>query len=125
VLKNFSSYTPMPQDETKATYCKKITKQDGLIEFDDAIKVYNKYRAFTPWPGVYLESGLKLKKMQRFIENEYFPSAKILEIGSDFIVVGANKGALKILRVQPVSKKEMDVISYINGKRLKVGDTLS
>jgi len=124
VVKNFSSYTPVAQDEEQATYCKKITKQDGLIEFDDATKIYNKYRAFTPWPGVYLESGLKIKKMERFIENEYFPSGKILDIGSDFIIVGANKGALKIFRVQPASKKEMDIISYINGKRLQVADTL-
>jgi methionyl-tRNA formyltransferase len=63
--------------------------------------------------------------MERFIENEYFPSGKILDIGSDFIVVGSNKGALKILRVQPPSKKEMDIISYINGQRLSIEDYIS
>jgi methionyl-tRNA formyltransferase len=125
VIKNFSSYTPVPQDDKKATYCKKITKADGLIEFDDAKKIYNKYRAFTPWPGIYLKSGLKIKKMVKLTEDGEYPQGKILEIGDDFVVVGTTKGALKVLRVQPASKKEMDILSYINGKRLKVEDTLS
>ncbi len=62
VLKNFDTYTPVAQDETKATHCTKITKQEGLVSFDEARSLYNRYRAFTPWPGVYLESGLKIKK---------------------------------------------------------------
>jgi methionyl-tRNA formyltransferase len=125
VLKNFSSYTPIPQDETQATHCKKITKQDGLIEFDDAIVVYNKYRAFTPWPGVYLASGLKIKKMSRATLTGSFTKGEILEIGKDYAIVGTANGSLKIKKVQPASKKEMDVIAYINGKRLQVADTFA
>jgi methionyl-tRNA formyltransferase len=125
VLRDFKNLSPIKQDDSKATHCKKITKADGLIKFDDAEAVYNKYRAFTPWPGVYLESGLKIKEMFLYIANEYFTSGEILEIGKDFVIIGANKGALKITRVQPQSKKEMDVISYINGKRLSLADTLS
>ena len=125
VLKNFLKYTPISQNDEKATHCKKITKADGLVEFDDAKKVYNKYRAFTPWPGVYLKSGLKLKKIKKFQENGHYSSGKILKIEEKFIVVGANNGTLKILRVQPPSKKEMDIISYINGQRLSIEDYIS
>jgi methionyl-tRNA formyltransferase len=63
VLKNFDQYRAVPQDDAKSTHCAKVTKQEGLVAFDDAQALYNRYRAFTPWPGVYLESGLKLKKM--------------------------------------------------------------
>ena len=124
VLREFESITPVPQDETKATHCKKITKQDGLIAFDNATEIYNKYRAFTPWPGIYLESGLKLKEIGLDAKEGEFDPGEILSIGEE-TVVGCQKGALRIKRVQPASKKEMDILAYINGKRLEVGNTLS
>ena len=124
VLENFTSYTPIKQDESAATHCKKISKKDGLVSFDDAHEIYNKYRAFTPWPGIYLESGMKLKKLDLVDKCTLGSAGKILEIGNDFIIVSCAKGSLKIFDVQPQSKKEMSVISYINGKRLTVEDTL-
>ncbi len=125
VVKNFDSYTPVLQDEAKATHCKKITKADGLIGFENAQMLFNKYRAFTPWPSIYLKSKLKLKKIaleERESSNE---AGKILNIDKESIVVGCQKGSIRIFRVQPESKKEMDVLAYINGKRLSIADYLS
>jgi len=125
VLENFNSYTPIKQDDSLSSHCKKIGKQDGEVEFDDATVIFNKYRAFTPWPGIYLSSGLKLKKIE-LIENEsQNESGKILDLEKDGVVIGCKRGSIKVLRVQPESKNEMDVISYINGKRLNIADTLS
>lgn len=46
--------TPLPQDHTKATYCKKIEKEDGLIDWSQsATEIYNQWQAYTPWPGIY------------------------------------------------------------------------
>jgi methionyl-tRNA formyltransferase len=43
-----------PQDENKATNCKKIKKEDGLIDLDnDAHKNYNKFRAYALWPRTF------------------------------------------------------------------------
>lgn len=125
VLENFSSYTPVKQDESKSTHCKKITKKDGEVEFLDATALYNKYRAFTPWPAVYLRSGLKLSEIELVEKESENEAGKILDIEKDSIVVGCKKGSIRILRVQPQSKNEMDILSYINGKRLNIADTLS
>ncbi|SMP87799.1 methionyl-tRNA formyltransferase [Epsilonproteobacteria bacterium SCGC AD-308-O04] len=125
VLENFNSLMPKPQDDSLSTHCSKITKADGEVIFDNALSVYNKYRAFTPWPGIFLKSGLKLKKIKledRFSSHEM---GKILKIDSDSIVIGCEVGSLRIFNVQPVSKNEMDVLSYINGKRLTVENHLS
>ncbi len=124
-LRDFKKITPKPQDNQAATYCKKITKQDGLIEFLDANEIYNKYRAFTPWPGIYLASALKIKKCALQEQTSTNVSGEILKIEKDYVLIGCKKGSLKIFSVQPESKKEMDIISYINGKRLRVADTLS
>jgi len=124
VLKNFKSYTPFVQDNSISTNCKKITKADGKVEFDNSIILYNKYRAFTPWPGIYLENGLKLKKISLEDKISINKAGKILKIDSDSIVIGCSKGSIRIFYVQPQSKKEMNIISYINGKRLIVEDIL-
>ena len=125
VLQNFQMYTPKKQVESEASHCKKITKQDGLVTFADAYKIYNKYRAFTPWPGIYLESGMKLKKIDLVDKCALGKSGTIIEINKDNILVACDKGVIRIYSVQPQSKKEMSVIAYINGKRLGIEDTLS
>ena len=50
---------------------------------------------------------------------------EILAIENDSIVVGCAKGTIRIFSVQAPSKKEIDIISYINGKRLTLEDSLS
>ena len=125
VLNNFSEYIPKKQNESLSSQCKKITKADGEVTFSDATIVYNKYRAFTPWPGIFLESGLKLKRMAFEEENSLNEGGKILKIDSDSIVVGCNQGSLRIYSVQAPSKKEIDVLSYVNGKRLSLDDRIS
>lgn len=125
VLSDFHSFVPHKQNEEEASHCKKITKKDGEIAFDDAQEIYNKYRAFTPWPGIYLESGLKLKKIALEESDKDHERGKIVAIDKDSIVVSCDKGSLRIFTVQPFSKKEMDVLSYINGRRVTLEDNFS
>jgi methionyl-tRNA formyltransferase len=124
-LNEFSNLTPKKQDETLATHCKKISKADGEVSFTDAQEVFNKYRAFTPWPGIYLKDGLKIKKMLLEENNSQNEAGKILAISKESIVVACQKGSLEIFKVQAPSKKEVDVLAYVNGKRLSVEDILS
>ena len=51
------------QDDTRATYCKKITKKDSLINFDDGSKnIINKFRAYFVWPGLnFIFKGVAIK----------------------------------------------------------------
>lgn len=125
VLQNFDTLSAVAQDDSLATHCTKITKANGEVNFDDAYGLYNKYRAYTPWPGIYLKNGLKLKKVklvEKCSENE---SGKILAIEDKSIIIGCIKGSIEIFSVQAPSKKEVDIISYINGKRLTLEDSLS
>lgn len=47
----------IPQDNTKASFCHFLTKEDGFIAWEELISggqnIYNKYRAVTPWPGLW------------------------------------------------------------------------
>ncbi len=123
VLDRFNQINPLKQSGD-VSYCKKIKKSDAKVAFDDAKRLFWRYLAFLFWPVVYLESGLKLREMELIDEVSSNHAGEILEIVDDGVVVGCKKGAIKLKRVQAPSKKEIDAISYIRGKRLEVGDII-
>jgi methionyl-tRNA formyltransferase len=125
VLRAYPSLTPKPQNDAGASLCKKITKADGEVAFEDARTLYNQYRAFTPWPGVYLSGGLKLVKMRLADDASSNVPGKILAIENDRVKIGCEIGALWIETVQPPSKKAMRAADYLNGKRFGLDDTLA
>jgi methionyl-tRNA formyltransferase len=124
-LNNFDQIKPKKQNQNSVTYCKKIKKTDGEVAFDDASKVISKYKAYKNWPEIFLHSGLKLKSIELIDSNSSHLPLEILEISKDSIKVGCIKGIIKIKSVQPQSKQEMNVVDYIRGKRLNIGDYLS
>jgi len=124
VIKKYDNLLPLKQNSSLATHCKKIKKEDGLVEFNDAKKLYLKYLAYFYWPNIFIKSGLKLKELE-LLENESENSeGEILKVNKDHILLGCKKGSIKVYKVQPPSKKEMSVVDYLRGKRLSVGDTL-
>ena len=129
VLRNFANLKPLKQDDAQATHCKKISKSDGLFSFEQsAEQIYNKFRALTPWPGIYLASGLKildLKIMREFCERKFERAGEILSVDKFGFGVACGEGAIKILKVQEPGKKPVDASAYLNGKRLNAGDILS
>ncbi len=46
--------TPVEQDHSQATFTKLISKEDGLVDWSKpAQEIYNQFRAYQPWPGIY------------------------------------------------------------------------
>jgi len=124
VLREFNNINPLPQLNALASKCKKITKQDGLIDFSDATTLYKKYCAFFGWPGIFLESGLKLSDIELIDEDKSYNNGEILDILEDSIIIGCNRGSIKVGTIQPPSKAKMSAKAYIVGKRIKVGDSI-
>ncbi len=86
ILKTPSAPTNSPftggekQDESQATFCKKIKKEDGLIDLaDDAIKNYNKFRAYTTWPRTFfLKENKRIIITDAILENKQFIIKKVV-----------------------------------------------
>ncbi len=117
----FDSLCAIPQYDADASYCKKITKEDGLVAFDlSSVQIYNRFRAYEGWPGIYLGSGLKLLDILP-AEGEG-EAGKILSVGEKSVIVACGTGAVEIAEVQPPSKKRMYAASYVRGKRIGVED---
>jgi len=71
------------QDENEATFCKKIKKEDGLIDLnDEAIKNYNKFRAYAHWPRTFFfKDGKRVIITNAVLENGKFVIKKVLPEG--------------------------------------------
>ena len=123
IINNYSKIKPLKQNEVLTSYSPKITKEDGFINFDNAQSIYRKYLAFYYWPNIWTKK-FKLKKINLIDIDSENEASKILEIKKDSIIVGCKKGKIEIFDIQPTSKKCMDVISYLNGRGLKIGDNL-
>ncbi len=107
-----------------ATLCKKIKKSDGQIDFDDAKVIYNKYRAFEGWPGIFHKNGTKFDGVSLINETKENNSYEIVGFEDDSVVIGCSRGILKIDRLQPASKKAMSAKAYCVGRGLKIGNKI-
>ena len=62
-----NKYSSSQQEESLATYCKKIKKSDSILNFSSpAETILNKYRAYYSWPGVrfvHKKTMVKISKM--------------------------------------------------------------
>ena len=123
-LDNFENIRPIKQNESEVSFCKKIKKEDGLVDFFDAKKLYLKYKAYSYWPGIFLESELKLKDIELNDEISINNQGQILEIKNDFIVIACKKGSLRIKTLQAPSKKAINSIDFIRGQRLEINSIL-
>lgn len=123
-IRNFINIQPVKQDESQATLCKKIKKSDGEIDFGDARIIYNKYRAFEGWPGIFANNGTKFDGLALQGADENHTAYEILGFENDSVMIGCTKGSLSIDRLQPASKKAMSAKAYCVGRGLKVGDSI-
>lgn len=123
-VRGFKDITPQKQDEDQATLCKKIKKSDGEIYFDNAELIYNKYRAFEGWPGIFDAKGTKYDGLSLLDINSENEACQILAFEKESVIIGCTKGRLKIDTLQPASKKMMTVKAYCMGRGLKVGNKI-
>jgi methionyl-tRNA formyltransferase len=120
--------TPRPQDESEATYCGPITKNEGEIDWRrPAIDIWRRVRAFNPWPGCYTHwRGKTLKIIEAAPADGGVAGVGrvvALEAGAGF-GVGTGDGILGISRVQLEGKKAMPAGEFLRGQRALLGAVL-
>ena len=111
------------QDETAATYCSYIKKDDGLIDWTrGADEIERSMRAFTPWPGIFtFFNGRKLNIIEAEIydgEGCSDQSEPGLVAGIDKkagILIQTGKGILAVKKLQLQSKKALEWKAFLNG----------
>ena len=123
-IHHFKTMIAEKQNEAEATLCKKIKKSDGEVDFEDASSMYNKYRAFEGWPGIFASNGTKFDGLVLHSDGSTHKAYEILSFIDESVVIGCTTGALQIATLQPASKKAMSAKAYCVGRGLKVGDSI-
>ena len=119
-----------PQNESEATYCWKITREDGEVFFQEqsAQEIYDTYRAYTPWPWIFTSYEGKRLVIEKcyvsaewdIVENhsrEITPGEFIQMDKKHFWIVTSDKRFLMVESLKLEWKKSMDVMSFINGNK--------
>ena len=123
-LNKFDNIKAKKQNDSEVSFCKKIKKEYGEVDFSNAKKLYLKYKAYSYWPGVFLNSGLKLKNITFSETLSTNIEGEILSFDENSVSIGCTKGSLKIATIQAPSKKAVSAIDYIRGQRLIIGNIL-
>lgn len=120
----------VPQEESEATFARKLTKEDGRVDWGrPAEAIRNRWRGFSPWPGAYatLPDGTLLKIHEMTVEagREGAAPGEVIESKGAGPVVAAGEGAVRLTAVQPAGKKVMPGAAFLCGYRLAAGERLS
>lgn len=120
---------PAKQNDSKATYCKTIRRQNGEIDWKNpAEKIYRQWKAYFPWPGIFSVLSIRNKsKRIKFNEIEFIAEAdsgkdfgEIVEFGGN-VSVQTKKGLLILKKIQIEGKQEVDTESFIKGYPEAIG----
>jgi len=119
---------PQPQDDSLATYCRIITKKDGLLDwFLPATALWLRVRAYHPWPGTYTYWRGKLLKILCARPATIGPSSeepgRVIGL-DDGVAVVTGTDALLLEEIQLAGKKAMAVQDFIRGQRDFIGSVL-
>ena len=110
---------PQPQDETRATLCRQLTRDQGRVSWNNtAQEVYNQYRGLTPWPGIWTTqkgSRLKLITIEPDTQTQLTPGTVSTKNG--ILRIGCAKGSIIVIDIQPEGKPVMTAQSYLQGNK--------
>lgn len=113
------------QDDDKATYTSKISKEMGKIDWEkSSFEIYNQIRALVDFPKAYFAyEGDNVKVLEaQILDNYQANPGYIYEADSkNNIVIGTGDGAIKIDKLQFPGKKAMDTKSFLMGNDFKKG----
>jgi len=123
---------PTPQDHSRATLAPILKKEDGRMDFARSARdLFNRLRAFQPWPGAFTTFKGKTLQVHRAQPLQHAvkltPGDVAVEGMRLFVGCGKSKDtdtALELIEIQLEGKRRMTAQEFINGYRPKSGDHL-
>ncbi len=117
--------TGTAQEEFRATYCRLVAKEDGLVDWtEQASLIERKVRAYDPWPRARtLLAGESLLLLKTSVHPDTLvpaarapaPGVVLAADGENGILVQTGQGILKVERLQLQFKKPLDWRSFLHG----------
>ncbi|MGI6189548.1 MAG: methionyl-tRNA formyltransferase [Clostridiales bacterium] len=121
-----------PQEHEKATYCKKIDKTMGNINWtENGNQIKNLVRGLTPWPGAFTFYGQQRIKVWKIKEWEYskakdcVPGQVAAADQQQGLIVACGHGFVRLSEIQAQGKKVMKDVDFIRGNPIPAGTVFS
>lgn len=128
---NDPAFEGTPQGESGLSHCKKISKDDGSIDWNKPTRVlFSQFRAYHPWPGSFsfLEDkriailGMRIPAAdQTQAARMLAPGVALLNKSAMAIEVVTGDGSLLVTRLQLAGGKPLDAMSFWNGLKQREG----
>jgi methionyl-tRNA formyltransferase len=121
------SLVPTPQDHARATHAPLLKKEDGRVDWSArAAAIACRARGFHPWPGAFTIHGGRLLKLLRVAEapagDAAVPAGTVVDVGARGATVACGSGTrLRLVEVQPESRRAMPAGAWALGARLRPG----
>ena len=108
------------QDHSKATYAKKIDKNETKINWSvDANKIIAHIHGLSPSPGAWFQyQNERFKVLKAKISYENGKSGQVLD---EELTVGCGSGAIQILELQRQGKNKQTTKEFLLGKKINKG----
>jgi methionyl-tRNA formyltransferase len=118
---------PRRQDQRLATYCRQLSRDDGLADFAlPAVDLWRRCRAFQPWPGLHTTwqgRTLKLLETGPLPSRQGHPAGRVFEARQG-VAVACGTGALLIRRLQAEGRRPMSIDEFARGQPALLGARL-
>ncbi len=119
----------IPQDESRVTYCRRITKEDAWLDFArPAPELARRVRAFQPWPGsTLLHQGVELRlgaaEATDTLARDTSPgSLSFCEDGVPIVTCGS--GGLRLLSLQRPGGRMLGASDFLRGYPMQANEVL-
>lgn len=129
-LDTLASISPETQDNSKANYAEKLSKQEARIDWaEDAAQLERNVRAFNPWPMAFFEcktgdETIAIKVWQAEIKelptqqlDSGVKVGQIISSDKGGILIKTGKHGLLLTSVQIPGKKAMSVADVLNSRK--------
>ncbi len=122
---------PEKQPAGGASYARKITKEDGHLDWSQPARVlWNRIRAFTPWPGAYTFLPAQPQPLLLKIWSAEVVAAgggrpgEIQTADAQGIVIACGQDALRVLQLQREGGRRLRAGEYLSGHEMQPGTML-
>ena len=114
---------PTPQDSHSASYCSKLKKDQGQIQWNESADIIErKVRAFFPWPGTYTFYNARRLRIvgadKRVVKENSNEPGTVLGCNSEGILVATGKDAILIKELVPEGGKKVCASDFANSNQL-------
>ena len=106
------------QSESEATYCRKLAKSDGRLDFNlTARELVLRNRAFVGWPGSYFEYENTILRVGRMVEiqSDTLLCGQRNDSIAHALVIGTKEGAIEIMELQKPGGKMLPASDFLRG----------